>query len=130
MSVSEIQPVPGPVVSTRPSAINVQNVSLTYRTTFERVPTFKSAIIRLGRRERAVREVQAVREVSFVVPHGTTLGIIGANGAGKSTLMRMIAGILPPTEGLPPAAAFCAMMDGRWAEHGWGSRELRGGGGA
>jgi ABC-type polysaccharide/polyol phosphate transport system ATPase subunit len=99
LSVSEIQPVPGPVVSTRPSAIKVQNVSLTYRTTFERVPTFKSAITRLGRRERAVREVQAVREVSFVVPHGTTLGIIGANGAGKSTLMRMIAGILPPTEG-------------------------------
>jgi len=34
------------------------------------------------------------------------------------------------TEGLPPPAAFCAMMDGRWLEHGWGSRELRGGGGA
>jgi ABC-type polysaccharide/polyol phosphate transport system ATPase subunit len=99
LSVSEIKPVPDPVVSTMPSAIKVQNVSLTYRTTFERVPTFKSAITRLGRRERAVREVQAVREVSFVVPHGTTLGIIGANGAGKSTLMRMIAGILPPTEG-------------------------------
>lgn len=33
------------------------------------------------------------------------------------------------TEGLPPPAAFCAMMDGRWPEHGWGSRELRGGGG-
>jgi len=86
-------------VSAKPSAIKVQNVSLTYRTTFERVPTFKSAITRLGRGERAVREVQAVRDVSFVVPHGTTLGIIGANGAGKSTLMRMIAGILPPTEG-------------------------------
>jgi ABC-type polysaccharide/polyol phosphate transport system ATPase subunit len=85
--------------TTRPSAIKVQNVSLTYRTTFERVPTFKSAITRLGRGERAVREVQAVRDVSFVVPHGTTLGIIGVNGAGKSTLMRMIAGILPPTEG-------------------------------
>jgi ABC-2 type transport system ATP-binding protein/teichoic acid transport system ATP-binding protein len=85
--------------NTRPSAIKVQNVSLTYRTTFERVPTFKSAIVRFGRGERAVREVEAVRNVSLVVPHGTTLGIIGANGAGKSTLMRMIAGILPPTSG-------------------------------
>lgn len=85
--------------STRPSAIKVQNVSLTYRTTFERVPTFKSAIVRFGRGERAVREVKAVHDVSFVVPHGTTLGIIGSNGAGKSTLMRMIAGILPPTSG-------------------------------
>ncbi|MGQ0655982.1 MAG: type VI secretion system-associated protein TagF [Betaproteobacteria bacterium] len=34
------------------------------------------------------------------------------------------------TEGLPPAASFCAMMDARWPEHGWGSRELRAGGGA
>jgi len=38
-------------------AVKVQDVSITYRTTFERVPTFKSAIVRLGRGERAVREV-------------------------------------------------------------------------
>jgi type VI secretion system protein ImpM len=33
------------------------------------------------------------------------------------------------TETLPSAAAFCAMMDGHWLEHGWENRELRGGGG-
>src|SRR3712207_1403480 len=37
--------------------------------------------------------------VSFEVPRGTVLGVVGANGAGKSTLMRTIAGILPPTRG-------------------------------
>jgi len=46
-----------------------------------------------------VREVKAVREVSFAVPHGQVLGVVGANGAGKSTLMRTMAGILPPTSG-------------------------------
>lgn len=81
------------------NAVQVENVSLTYRTTFERVPTFKTAIVRFGRGERAVKEVQAVQDVSFEVPHGNSIGIIGANGAGKSTLMRMIAGILPPTTG-------------------------------
>nr|WP_199701793.1 ABC transporter ATP-binding protein [Jiangella rhizosphaerae] len=81
------------------NAVQVQNVSLTYRTTFERVPTFKTAIVRFGRGERAVKEVEAVQDVSFDVPHGNAIGIIGANGAGKSTLMRMIAGILPPTKG-------------------------------
>ncbi len=74
-------------------------MSITYRTTFERTPTFKSAIVRLGRGERAVREVQALKHVSFDVPEGTSLGIVGANGAGKSTLIRALGGILPPTEG-------------------------------
>ncbi|WP_106537679.1 ABC transporter ATP-binding protein [Haloactinopolyspora alba] len=81
------------------TAVKVENVSLTYRTTFERTPTFKTALVRLGRGERAVKEVEAVQDVSFEVPHGNAVGIIGANGAGKSTLMRMIAGILPPSQG-------------------------------
>lgn len=79
--------------------MSVQNLSITYRTTFERTPTFKSAIVRFGRGQRAVREIEAVRNVSFDVPQGTALGIIGSNGAGKSTLMRAMAGVLPPTSG-------------------------------
>ena len=90
---------PPPPAPTAPPAVRVQNVSITYRTTFERTPTFKSAIVRLGRGERAVREVQALKHVSFEVPEGTSLGIDGANGAGKSTLIRALGGILPPTEG-------------------------------
>ncbi|WP_210424412.1 ABC transporter ATP-binding protein [Gephyromycinifex aptenodytis] len=80
-------------------AVSVQHLSITYRTTFERVPTFKNAIVRAGRGERALVEVEAVKDVSFDVPNGTSLGIIGANGAGKSTIMRALAGILPPTTG-------------------------------
>lgn len=81
------------------TAISCQDVSITYRTTFERIPTFKSAIVRFGRGERIVREVPAVKGVSFDLKHGSVLGILGANGAGKSTLLRAIAGILPPTSG-------------------------------
>ena len=54
---------------------------------------------RLGRRERTVREIEAVKHVSLEVPRGSVVGIMGANGAGKSTLVRAMAGILPPTEG-------------------------------
>ncbi len=96
MSVSELSAVPE---YTSAPAVRVEEVSITYRTTFERVPTFKGAIVRFGRGERAVREVQALRNVAFNVDHGASIGIIGANGAGKSTLMRAIAGILPPTSG-------------------------------
>jgi ABC-type polysaccharide/polyol phosphate transport system ATPase subunit len=79
--------------------IRVEDVSVTYRTSLERAPTLKSTLLRLGRRERIIREVEAVKGVSFRVPHGKVMGVVGANGAGKSTLMRTVAGILPPTEG-------------------------------
>jgi ABC-type polysaccharide/polyol phosphate transport system ATPase subunit len=91
-------------VGERPSgaddwAIKVENLSVTYRTTLEKRPTLKTTLVRLGRRERTVRQIQALRNVSFEVPHGRVVGIVGVNGAGKSTLMRTVAGILPPTEG-------------------------------
>jgi lipopolysaccharide transport system ATP-binding protein/teichoic acid transport system ATP-binding protein len=85
-------------VSESPSIV-VEDVSVTYRTSLERAPTLRSTLLRLGRRERIVHEIEAVKNVSFEIPHGTVLGVVGANGAGKSTLVRTIAGILPPTSG-------------------------------
>lgn len=81
------------------TSITVDRLSVTYRTSYERAPTLRSSLVRLGRRERMVREIEALKDVSFSVRHGTVLGIVGANGAGKSTLVRTLAGILPPTEG-------------------------------
>ena len=82
-----------------PWAVKVEGLSVTYRTAVEKKPTLKKTLIRLGRRERVIREIRAVREVSFEVAHGTALGVVGVNGAGKSTLLRTMAGILPPTRG-------------------------------
>jgi lipopolysaccharide transport system ATP-binding protein/teichoic acid transport system ATP-binding protein len=79
--------------------IRVEDVSVTYRTSLEKAPTLKSTLLRLGRRERVIREIEALKNVSFSVPNGKVLGVVGANGAGKSTLMRTVAGILPPTSG-------------------------------
>ena len=82
-----------------PLSIQVENVSVTYRTSLESAPTLKNTVLKLGRREKVVREIKALKNVSFEVPEGQVLGVVGANGAGKSTLMRTVAGILPPNSG-------------------------------
>ena len=61
------------------------------------------------------RPVQALDRVSLEVASGETLGIVGESGCGKTTLGRLIAGILPPTEGEVRLDGKPVMQDGRKA---------------
>src|SRR5699024_7734496 len=45
-------------------------------------------LVRRGAKQPPVREVKAVRGISFAARHGEAIGIIGVNGSGKSTLLR------------------------------------------
>ena len=85
------------------NAIDVTNASKVYRRYSRRhqFSTLKSALLSrsLIRDLRPDETFAAVREVTFSVPHGRTLGVIGRNGSGKSTLLKLVAGITKPTSG-------------------------------
>ena len=74
--------------------------------------TAATALMRAVKRQRrpSVREVWAIRGVSFVVNHGDAIGIIGRNGSGKSTLLQAIAGLLPPEQGCVYTSGQAALL--------------------
>ena len=43
--------------------------------------------------------IPGLRDVSFHVPKGQTVGLLGRNGAGKTTALNLITGYFPPTRG-------------------------------
>jgi ABC-type polysaccharide/polyol phosphate transport system ATPase subunit len=85
------------------NAIELANVSKVYRRYSRRrqFATLKSALLsRSLVSDLAPDETfPAVQDVTFNVPAGRTLGVIGRNGSGKSTLLKLVAGITKPTSG-------------------------------
>ena len=79
------------------SAISVSSLSKNFRLYHERNRYIKAALLR-GRRAK-YEEFWALKDVSFEVAHGATLGIIGSNGSGKTTMLKCLTGIYTPEKG-------------------------------
>lgn len=80
-------------------AIEVENLSTSYRLQVNGASAFSGFFDLIKGGRPSDRIVPAVRNVTFSIPRGTALCVIGRNGAGKSTLLRCLAGILAPDEG-------------------------------
>ena len=75
--------------------VKVDNISLCYR----QYKTPKDALLELLLRKKRHSNFYALKDISFSLNKGESLGIIGNNGAGKSSLLRLLAGNLQATTG-------------------------------
>ncbi len=83
--------------------ILADNLSKSYVTTVKE-PGLRGTLRHFLRRQH--RTVEAVRQVSFTIEPGESVGFLGPNGAGKTTTLKMLTGLLHPTSGRAEVAGF------------------------
>ena len=77
------------------NAIDVRDLKISYRVL--KSFSIKRSLLKLKKSE--VEVFEAIKGISFSVPEGEIMGIVGKNGSGKSTMLRAIAGIFSPDSG-------------------------------
>lgn len=81
------------------NVIEVDHVWKRYRRPHQRVNTVKEAVMAFIRGQTGYEEFWALRDISFSVTAGESIGVVGPNGSGKSTLLGLLARVLRPTQG-------------------------------
>lgn len=79
--------------------VKANNISMMFNMSQEKVDNIKEYIIKMLKHELMFHEFWALKNVSFQLEKGDSLGIVGLNGSGKSTLLKVVAGVLKPTSG-------------------------------
>lgn len=80
--------------------IEAKDVNLEYK--FIQTMEFRNSLfkkIKSDKKERRMKTVHALKNLSFNIERGKTVGLIGGNGAGKSTLLRIFANVYEPDSG-------------------------------
>lgn len=79
------------------TAIRVNNLTKMYKLYDKHMDRLKES---LGlSKKKCYKEHYALNNISFEIKRGETVGIIGTNGSGKSTILKIITGVLNPTDG-------------------------------
>lgn len=79
------------------TVVDVQNLTKIYPLYDRKSDRLKEAIS-LSKKKRH-KEFYALKDISFSVQEGESVGFVGKNGSGKSTLLKMLTGVLTPTSG-------------------------------
>jgi len=101
-------------------AVRVENLSVNYSVVAESSPDQKRKFYEKTTRKT---KIKALDDISFSIPSGKIVGLIGGNGAGKSTLLKTVIGVLKPAKGkidlwgrphlLSPGMGFNRLLSGR-----------------
>ena len=81
------------------NVVEVKNVTMNFNLPKEKVDSLKEYFIKLVKHQLMFEKFVALDNVSFEIAKGDVFGIVGFNGAGKSTILKIISGIIAPSEG-------------------------------
>lgn len=79
--------------------IEINNVTMRFNLAEEKTDTIKEYFLKMISGKLHFNEFFALKNVSFSVKRGEAVALIGKNGSGKSTILKILAGVMYPTEG-------------------------------
>ena len=82
-----------------PGTVVVDDVSMVFNIASVQYNSLKEYFIAMTRNELRFKPFYALKNINFTVEPGESVGLMGTNGSGKSTMLKIIAGVLSPSEG-------------------------------
>ena len=83
----------------QPLAVEVDATTMIFNMASDSLTSLKECFIKLAKHELFFEEFRALKHISFDIHRGEVVGLVGTNGSGKSTMLKIIAGVLGPSEG-------------------------------
>ena len=90
---------PESTAATPEPVVVVDHVNMVFNMASERLNSLKEYFLALVKGKLMFKEFRALNDISFTVNRGDVFGLVGTNGSGKSTMLKIIAGVLEPTNG-------------------------------
>ena len=83
----------------QPLAVEVDATTMIFNMASDSLTSLKECFIKLAKHGLFFEEFRALKHISFDIHRGEVVGLVGTNGSGKSTILKIIAGVLEPSEG-------------------------------